>query len=62
MQDGQRKKFRGKHLWISLGNPAAVQFIAGGKKVKLESDVGPWPVEVIKGKVKQGTETTQVKQ
>jgi cytoskeletal protein RodZ len=60
--DGERKKFRGKHLWISFGNPVAVQLIAGGKKVGLESDVGPWPVEVIKGKVKQGSETTQVTQ
>lgn len=58
--DGQRKKFRGRHLWISLGNPVAVQLIAGGERVKLESDVGPWPVEIIKGKVKQGDETTQV--
>lgn len=60
--DGELKKFRGKHLWFSLGNPVAVRFVAAGKKVKLESDVGPWPVEVIKGKVKQGSETTQVKQ
>lgn len=62
VKDGERKKFRGKHLWISLGNPVAVRLIAGGEKVKLESDVGPWPVEIVKGKVKQGTETTQVTQ
>jgi cytoskeleton protein RodZ len=59
VKDGERRKFRGKHIWMSLGNPAAVQLIANGKKVKLESDVGPWPVEVIKGRVLQGTETTQ---
>lgn len=62
IREGERKKFRGKHLWFSLGNPAAVQFMAVGEKVKLESDVGPWPVEVVKGKVKQGADTTQVKQ
>jgi cytoskeleton protein RodZ len=62
LKDGQRKKFRGRHLWMSLGNPIAIRLIAGGEKVKLESDVGPWPVEVIKGKVLQGTETTQVTQ
>jgi len=60
--DGERKKFRGERLWISFGNPVAVQLIAGGKKVKLESDVGPWPVEIVKGKVRQGTDTTQVAQ
>ncbi len=62
IKDGERRKFRGRHLWFSLGNPAAVQFLAGGEKVKMESDVGPWPVEVVNGKVTQGTETTQVTQ
>ena len=62
LTDGALRKFRGKHLWFSLGNPAGVKFVAAGEKVKLESTVGPWPVEVIKGKVKQGTDTTQVKQ
>jgi cytoskeleton protein RodZ len=57
--DGQRKKFRGKRLWISFGNPVAARLIVAGKKIKLESDVGPWPVQVIKGKVLQGTATTQ---
>lgn len=57
VKQGDRKKFKGKHLWMSLGNPVAVQLIAGGKKVKLKSDVGPWPVEVIKGRVLQGTQT-----
>jgi cytoskeleton protein RodZ len=59
IKDGERRKFRGERIWMSLGNPIAVRLVADGKKVKLESDVGPWPVEIVKGKVKQGTDTTQ---
>ena len=57
VKQGERRKFKGTHLWMSLGNPVAVQLIAGGKTVKLQSDVGPWPVEIIKGRVLQGTQT-----
>ena len=57
VKQGERRKFKGAHLWMSLGNPVAVQLIAGGKTVKLQSDVGPWPVEIIKGHTLQGTQT-----
>jgi len=52
---GDMKKFKGKDIWMSLGNPAGVRLEAAGKKVVLKSDVGPWTVEVVKGKVTQGS-------
>lgn len=59
LKQGELRKFKGKHLWMSLGNPAALRLTAGGKKVKLESDVGPWTVETIRGRVLQGAETQE---
>jgi cytoskeleton protein RodZ len=57
VKKGDQKKFKGKDLWISLGNPAAVKLEAAGKKVDIKSDVGPWNVEVIQGRVVQGAQT-----
>ena len=57
VQKGDKKKFKGKVLWISFGNPAVVQLEVQGKKVKVTGDVGPWPVIVNKGHVTQGPAT-----
>jgi cytoskeletal protein RodZ len=52
---GDKKKFKGKDIWMSLGNPASVRLEAAGKKVDLKSDVGPWTVEIVQGRVNQGS-------
>ncbi len=57
LKQGDKKKFKGKDVWISLGAPANVTLKAAGKRVKLKSDVGPWTVEVIEGRVVQGPDT-----
>ena len=57
VKKGDVKKFKGKDIWISLGNPAVVHLEAAGKKVDIKSDVGPWSVEVIQGRVVQGAQT-----
>jgi cytoskeletal protein RodZ len=57
LKQGDTKKFKGKDIWMSLGAPANVQLEAAGEKAKLKSDVGPWTVEVIQGRVVQGPET-----
>ena len=54
LKKGDKKKFKGKDIWMSLGAPANVTLNVQGKKVKLKSDVGPWTVEVIQGRVVQG--------
>ena len=54
VKKGDTKKFKGKDIWMSIGAPANVQLEAAGKKAKLKSDVGPWTVEVIQGRVVQG--------
>jgi cytoskeletal protein RodZ len=54
LQQGDKQKFKGKDIWMSLGAPANVKLEAAGKKAKIESDVGPWTVEVIQGRVIQG--------
>ena len=51
---GDKKQFTGKDIWMSLGNPASVRLEAAGKKVDLKSDVGPWTVEIVQGRVTQG--------
>jgi len=51
---GDKEKFKGKDIWMTLGNPASVRLEAAGKKVDLKSDVGPWTVEVVQGRVTQG--------
>jgi len=56
MKKGSTKKFTGKDIWMSLGAPANVRLEAAGKRVKLESDVGPWSVEIINGRVIQGAD------
>ena len=57
LKQGETKKFKGKVIWMRLGAPANVRLEAAGEKAKLKSDVGPWTVEVIKGRVVQGPET-----
>jgi cytoskeleton protein RodZ len=54
LKEGDQKKFKGKDIWMSLGAPANVRLEASGKKAKLKSDVGPWTVEIIQGRVVQG--------
>lgn len=56
VKKGDIRKFKGKDIWMSLGAPANVQLNVQGKNVKLKSAVGPWPVEVIKGRVVQGSD------
>lgn len=57
VKDGELQKFKGKTLWISLGAPANARLDVQGKKVKIKSDVGPWPVLVNQGHVTQGPAT-----
>jgi hypothetical protein len=57
LKKGDVEKFKGKDIWMSLGAPGNVELVAAGKKTKLKSDVGPWTVEVIQGRVRQGSET-----
>jgi cytoskeleton protein RodZ len=57
LKQGDTKKFKGKDIWISLGAPANIELQAAGKKAKIKSDVGPWTVEVIQGRVVQGPDT-----
>jgi cytoskeleton protein RodZ len=55
LKKGEQKKFKGKHIWMSLGDPSSVKLEAAGKKVGLKSDVGPWTVEIVDGRVTQGS-------
>ena len=55
VKKGDEKKFKGKDIWISLGAPSNVKLNVQGKNVKVKSDVGPWPVEIIQGRVVQGS-------
>jgi cytoskeleton protein RodZ len=57
VKQSDTKKFKGKTLWISLGAPANARLDVQGKKVKIKSDVGPWPVLVNQGHVVQGPAT-----
>jgi cytoskeletal protein RodZ len=57
VKDGDLQKFKGKTLWISLGAPANARLEVQGQKVKIKSDVGPWPVLVKQGHVTQGPAT-----
>jgi cytoskeletal protein RodZ len=57
LKKGDKKKFKGKDIWMSLGAPANVRLEVEGKKAKLKGDVGPWPVEIIQGRVVQGPDT-----
>jgi cytoskeletal protein RodZ len=56
VKKGDTRKFKGKDIWMSLGAPANVRLEASGKKTKLKSDVGPWTVEIIQGRVVQGSD------
>jgi cytoskeleton protein RodZ len=55
VKQGDTKKFKGKDIWISFGAPANARLNVQGKNVKIKSDVGPWPVEIIQGRVVQGS-------
>jgi cytoskeleton protein RodZ len=55
VKKGDTQKFKGKDIWMSIGAPANVRLEVAGKKTKLKSDVGPWTVEVIQGRVVQGS-------
>jgi hypothetical protein len=57
VDDGDKKKYKGEVLWLSLGNPVAVRLEVQGKDVKVKSDVGPWPVLIERGRVTQGSDT-----
>jgi cytoskeletal protein RodZ len=54
LKKGDKKPFKGKDIWMSLGAPGNVRLNVQGKDVKLKSDTGPWTVEVIRGRVVQG--------
>jgi len=54
LKDGGKKKFKGKDIWMSFGAPANVRLNVEGKDVRIKSDTGPWPVEVVQGRVVQG--------
>jgi cytoskeletal protein RodZ len=56
LSDGDTKKFKGKDIWMSLGAPANIRLNVQGKDVKLKGDAGPWTVEVIQGRVTQGSD------
>ena len=51
---GDTKKFKGKDIWMVLGDPSNVRLESSGKKVDLKSDVGPWTVAIVQGRVTQG--------
>jgi cytoskeleton protein RodZ len=57
VKSGDKQKFKGKTLWISLGAPANARLEVQGKQIKIKSDVGPWPVLVKQGHVTQGPAT-----
>ena len=56
VKKGDTKKFKGKDIWLSLGAPANVTLQVQGKDAKIKSDTGPWPVEIIQGRVVQGSD------
>jgi hypothetical protein len=41
---------------MSLGAPGNVRLNVQGKNIKLKSATGPWPVEIIQGRVVQGSD------
>jgi hypothetical protein len=51
---GDTRKFKGKDIWMVLGDPSSVRLESSGKKVDLKSDVGPWTVAIVQGRVTQG--------
>jgi hypothetical protein len=57
LSEGDKEKFKGKDIWMSLGAPGNVKLNVEGKDVKIKSDTGPWNVEIIQGRVRQGADT-----
>jgi hypothetical protein len=57
LKKGEMEKFKGKDIWMSLGAPGNVKLNVEGKDVKIKSDTGPWNVEIIQGRVRQGADT-----
>jgi transcriptional regulator with XRE-family HTH domain len=56
LSKGDMKKFKGKDIWMSLGAPGNIKLNVEGKNVTIKNDVGPWTVEVIQGRVVQGSD------
>jgi hypothetical protein len=56
LKKGDVEKFKGKDIWMSLGAPGNVRLNVEGDNVKIKSDTGPWTVEVVQGRVTQGTD------
>lgn len=56
VKKGDTKKFKGKDIWMNLGAPANAKLNVQGKDVKIKSDTGPWAVEVVQGRVVQGSD------
>lgn len=56
LKEGDKEKFKGKDIWMSLGAPGNVRLNVEGKIVKIKSDTGPWTVEVVQGRVVQGAD------
>jgi transcriptional regulator with XRE-family HTH domain len=56
LKKGALQKFKGKDVWMSLGAPGNVRLNVQGKNIKLKSATGPWPVEIIQGRVVQGSD------
>ena len=58
LQKGDKKKFKGKDIWMSLGAPANVQAQRRGQERQdQERRRARGPVEVIQGRVVQGPDT-----
>ena len=53
LQKGDRKSFKGKALWIRIGNPSVVALTIEGSKVKAIDGVDPVDVIVKNGKLER---------
>jgi cytoskeleton protein RodZ len=53
---GSMKRFKGKKLWVRLGAPQNVSLRKGGRSIALKSNVGPWDVQIIDGRILQGSQ------
>jgi hypothetical protein len=52
---GEAKSFKGKILWLRLGNPPAVRLIVQGKTQKALSGAEPVDLTIQNGKVKESS-------
>ena len=53
LSDGERESFKGKVLWLTLGNPSAVRLTIEGKKKPRLEGASPVVVVVKKGKLQK---------